>query len=112
MKQGIGPIITDPAIAADMAAILRRLSARYCWDSSPDLALAEADRVILRAFNLGTWEDTLELERVAGRATLRDVLSRASAGALSPRAWSFWHYRLGLADVDDPPPPQPARIGR
>lgn len=111
-EDGIGQIAAAEVIADDVAAMIRRLSAKYCWDSSPDRASAEVDRIILRALNLATWEDTLELERVAGSAALREVLTRASTGALSPRAWSFWHYRLGLADVDHPPPPQPDRMGR
>ena len=93
-----------------VAATLRRLSSRYCWDSSPERAHLEAERVILRTCNVGTWEDTLDIERVFGTPTLRAILSQSPAGALTPRAWSFWHYRLGLADVDNPPPPQPGRM--
>ena len=68
--------------------------------------------MIARVCNVGTWEDRLELERVVGHASLRRVLSTVPAGAFTPCAWSFWHHRLGLADVDKPPPPQPVRRTR
>ena len=92
---------TSPA-SEDIARLLETVSRRYCWDSTPDRATLEAPRVMLRTMNVGTWEDILELERTAGHPLLENVLLRSPAGALTPRAWSFWHYRLGLADVDRP----------
>lgn len=88
---------------------LERLASLYCWDMDPADAAARSDRVILRVMDLGTMDDLLALERAFDRSLLVDVLSRASAGALTPRAWSFWHYRLGLAAPDEAVPAQPLR---
>ena len=59
--------------------------------------------------NVGTWDDILDLERMAGRDLLVEILAGASAGALTPSAWSFWHYRLGLIGLDETPPNPPTR---
>ena len=56
---------------------------------------------MLRLINVGTWEDRLDLERMADRDLLSDVLAGASAGAMTASAWSLWHYRLGLIGLDD-----------
>ena len=99
----------DQADSEERARALIALSTRYCWDSIPAAAPSEPERVILRTMDVGAWEDVLELECVFGRRRLVAVLRGASAGALTPRSWSFWHYRLGLADSDTPPPPRPVR---
>jgi hypothetical protein len=90
-------------------AELERLASLYCWDMDPADATVRSDRVILRVMDLGTIDDLLALERAFDRGILVEVLSRASAGALTPRTWSFWHYRLGLAAPDEAVPAQPLR---
>ena len=101
--------IVETDAGPELTAALGRFSRRYCWDSNPEDAVREASRVILRTMNIGTWEDMLELERVAGKDLLASLLGESTAGALTPRAWSFWHYRLGLADIDRAPPARPTR---
>lgn len=88
---------------------LTRLAARYCWDMTPSQAADYPDRVILRTMDLGTLQDIIALERRFGTARLAEVLARAPAGALRPRSWSFWHYRLGLVPPGAAVPPQPTR---
>jgi len=89
---------------------LARLAARYCWDMTPSQAAAYPDRVILRTMDLGTLQDIIALEQCFGHSGLAEVLARATAGALKPRSWAFWHYRLGLVPPGHAIPPQPARL--
>ena len=88
---------------------LRAMAARYVWDQTQAEALANPARIIRRVMDLGVLEDALDLELELGRATLVDVLRNAPAGAMRPRSWWFWHYRLGLADAAHDPPPMPVR---
>ena len=32
---------------------------------------------------------------------LREVLSHADTGQFNERSWAYWHYRLGLASMDN-----------
>lgn len=91
------------------AAELARLAALYCWDMDAGQAENHPDRVILRAMDLGTWDDLLALQNSVDGDRLTYVLRRAPAGALRPRSWSFWHYRLGLVAPGGQLPPQPPR---
>ena len=103
----------DAALAGtEEERTLRALSARYRWDGSPDDATRDAAPVIWRTMSVGTWDDLLLLETVFGPERLAAVLRGATAGAMTDRAWHFWHYRLGLSTVDDPPPPLPVRAIR
>jgi len=54
--------------------------------------------------NMGDHRDVEALARLVGDAVLRDVLQHAEAGQFGERAWTYWHYRLGLADVGRVPP--------
>ena len=82
---------------------------KYAWDV--DLAEADALRtkVILRVMDYGTYEDTLQLEEAVAKQELVDALTNAPPGALRPRSWSFWRYRLGLVS-DDQVPRQSPRV--
>ncbi|MEW5772730.1 MAG: helix-turn-helix domain-containing protein [Thermodesulfobacteriota bacterium] len=89
--------------------ILAGLARRYLWWKDPEHSLSDPWSILAQAMELGTWEDIARLERKAGRATLRDVLRRAPAGAFSPRSWHFWHIRLGLARLPGQVQPPPRR---
>jgi len=83
---------------------------KYAWDV--DLAEADALRtkVILRVMDFGTYEDILQLEETVAEQELIDALTNAPPGALRPRSWSFWHYRLGLVTDDQVPRQRPRKI--
>jgi hypothetical protein len=83
---------------------LKRLAGRYIWWKTPDEAAAMPARVIAQVMNLGDYEDVQILAKRVGDAALRDVLTHAEAGQFNERSWAYWHYRLGLADVDHVPP--------
>ena len=70
---------------------------------------AQREKVLLRTMDIGTLPDLLAAERVFGRGQLAGILAGADAGAMKPRSWSFWHYRLGLTAPGEPPPPMPTR---
>jgi len=53
--------------------------------------------------NIGDYADVQVLAKSVGDDVLREVLSHAEAGQFNARSWAYWHYRLGLADVDDVP---------
>jgi hypothetical protein len=83
---------------------LRRLALRYVWWSTPDEALARPERVVAQVMNLGDQPDVEAMAAVLGDRALREVLVHAEAGQFSERAWTYWHYRLGLAGLEQVPP--------
>ena len=60
---------------------LALLAKKYVWWKSPEDAVGQPERVI----------------------ALARVLTQAEIGQFTPRSWSYWHYRLGIADIDDVP---------
>jgi len=88
---------------------LYEFATRYCWDMDPSQASQQKDRVILRVMDLGVWNDVLDLEQTFRPSELRRILQNAPAGAMRPRSWYFWHYRLKLANADKEPPEPPMR---
>lgn len=91
----MGPIDRD---------LLARLARKYLWWKTPAEAMATPERVIAQVMNLGDFEDVQALANRVGDEVLRDVLTRAEAGQFNARSWVYWHYRLGLAEVDHVPP--------
>lgn len=93
----------------DQMKLLGDLARRYCWDMTDIDAEQGADRILRRAMSVADWSDTLRLQAVFGPAELRRALASASPGSLTERAWSFWHYRLGVTPPHKAPPPPPLR---
>lgn len=84
--------------------LLKPFASRYIWWKTPDEAVAFPQRVIAQVMNIGDFEDMQALAAQLGDEVLRDVIAHAEAGQFSPRSWTYWHYRLGLAEVDQVPP--------
>ena len=82
---------------------LKRLAGKYVWWKTPDEAVLMPERVIAQVMDIGDYADVQALADQVGDDALRDVISHAEAGQFSARSWAYWHYRLGLADVDDVP---------
>ena len=93
----------------DADTYLRAMARRYVWDQSEAEALVDPARIIRRVMDLGTIDDAFDLEPILGRDRLAEVLRTSPAGAMRPRSWWFWHYRLGLVAAADDPPPMPVR---
>lgn len=95
-----------------MVEALRPLARRYVWWKSPDEALASPERVIAQVMNLGDQRDVETMASLVGERVLREVLTHAEAGQFSERAWAYWHYRLGLAALEQVPPLPTRSLGR
>jgi hypothetical protein len=89
--------------------VLARLAKRYVWWESPEQARRFPQRVIAHVMNVGDWDDVCTLVGALGNDPLREALETAVIGQLSPRSWSYWHYRLGLIAPGASPPPMPSR---
>ena len=82
---------------------LKPLASKYIWWKTPDEAVATPQRVIAQVMNIGDYTDVQALANQVGDDVLREVLKHAEAGQFSERSWAYWHYRLGLARVDQVP---------
>ena len=111
----VDPAPTDPAQPPSLAggwpdwssakaAALFPLASRYIWWKTPAEAVAQPERVIAQVMTIGDHRDVEVMARLVGDAVLRDVLIHAGAGQFSARAWTYWHYRLELAELGHVPP--------
>ncbi|OIN90607.1 MAG: hypothetical protein AUJ20_14080 [Comamonadaceae bacterium CG1_02_60_18] len=83
---------------------LKLLASKYIWWKTPDAAIDTPERVIAQVMNIGDYDDVQQLAHQVGDDVLREVLSHAQAGQFDPQSWAYWHYRLGLATIDQVPP--------
>jgi hypothetical protein len=83
---------------------LKPLAGKYIWWKTPEEAIAMPERVIAQVMNIGDYADVQVLATQFGDDVLRNVLAHAEAGQFNERSWAYWHYRLGLASVDQVPP--------
>lgn len=86
-----------------------RLALRYSWDLPLPQARDRPDRLLRRVMDMGLLDDLIAMEQCFGRDRLRTALATAEAGALRPKSWAWWHYRLGIVEPHSAPPPLPAR---
>jgi len=82
---------------------LKPFASKYIWWKTPDEAVGMPERVIAQVMDIGDYSDVQALVGLVGDDTLRDVLTHAQAGQFNARSWAYWHYRLGLSDVDHVP---------
>ncbi len=83
--------------------LLKALASKYIWWKTSVEAMSMPQRVIAQVMNIGDYTDVQRLASQMGDDVLRDVLSHAEAGQFNERSWAYWHYRLGLASVDQVP---------
>ncbi len=83
--------------------LLKTFSRKYIWWKTPDEAVAMPERVIAQVMNIGDYADVQILASQVGDEALREVLTHAEAGQFNERSWTYWHYRLGLSNVDHVP---------
>ena len=83
---------------------LRQMARKYVWWLPSEEAMARPHLVTAQVMNLGDYADVRALEAALGRERLARAVRAADAGRFSPRSWSFWHYRLGLARPGRVPP--------
>ena len=87
-----------------MDDLLLSLAAKYIWWKTPEEAMRRPRNVIAQVMNIGDYGDVRTMMRSLGDAPLRDALLTAEPGQFSPKSWHYWHYRLGLAELDQVPP--------
>jgi hypothetical protein len=85
-------------------AFLKPFAGKYIWWKTPDEAVTMPERVIAQVMNIGDYTDVQRVANHMGDAVLRDVITHAQAGQFDARSWAYWHYRLGLAELDQVPP--------
>lgn len=83
---------------------LKPYARKYIWWKTPEEAVSLPERVIAQVMNIGDYTDVQSLAAQVGDEALREVLTHAEAGQFNDRSWTYWHYRLGLATLDDVPP--------
>ena len=83
---------------------LKPLASKYIWWKTPEEAVAMPERVIAQVMNIGDYSDVQALVAQVGNEALRNVLLHAEAGQFNERSWHYWHYRLGLAELEQVPP--------
>jgi len=83
--------------------LLKQFSRKYIWWKSSEESMLMPERVIAQVMNIGDYTDVQELADNIGDIVLREVLTNAQAGQFNERSWAYWHYRLGLVQVDEIP---------
>lgn len=78
--------------------MLKHYAAKYIWWKMPDEAVEMPERVVAQVMDIGDFEDVQALAEAAGDDYLRQVIAHAEAGMFSEKSWTYWHYRLGLAN--------------
>ena len=84
--------------------ILKPFANKYIWWKTPGGFSVAPERVIAQVMNIGDHADVQLLASQVGDDVLREVLTQAEAGWFNDRSWAYWHYRLGLSEVDQVPP--------
>jgi hypothetical protein len=93
--------IDMPAAASDQ---LLPFAARYIWWKSPTDAVRYPAQVIAQVMNIGDYADVQKLKQLVGIEGLANAVKNAEAGQFSPKSWHYWHYHLGLAELEHVPP--------
>jgi hypothetical protein len=83
--------------------VLKPLASKYIWWKTPEEAVGMPERVIAQVMNIGDYADLQLIATLVGDEVLREVLTHAEAGQFNARSWTYWHYRLGLAEIDNVP---------
>ena len=81
-----------------------KIARTLVWWKPPEEV--EFHYLVRRVMNDGTLPMQQWLRERHGEEIFRQALAGAELGQLSPRAWNYWHLRLGL----EPIPPLPTRV--
>jgi hypothetical protein len=90
-------------MAARQNDLLEHLAKKYVWWQSPNESRVMVDRVVAQVMNIGDFDDVLALINAMGEDKFREVLTHAEIGQFNARSWTYWHYRLGLANAGKVP---------
>lgn len=95
-------------LTADQNTALLYFAAKYIWWKEPAEAIRYPKKIVSQVMNIGTIEDLALLQKQIPNSYLVEALTTAEIGQFTEKSWSFWHYMLGLSDVNKVPAP-PAR---
>ena len=84
--------------------LLKSLTCKYIWWKTPDEAIEMPYRVMAQVMDIGDYTDVVALANAVGDTVLREVIAHAEVGQFNIRSWTYWHYRLDLAELDEVPP--------
>ncbi|MBU4525458.1 MAG: hypothetical protein KKC92_08610 [Proteobacteria bacterium] len=76
------------------------MARKYVWWKAPEEALRFPQRVIAQIMDIGDHEDIERLVQIVGEKALKNAIVSAESGQFRPRSWAYWHYRLGLAELE------------
>jgi hypothetical protein len=89
-------LASDEPTATDLAK-------KYVWWKPPSDAVSEPRRLVAQVMNMGDYEDIQRVLRMFGAEFLASVIRNAEPGQFNERSWSYWNYRLGLAQPGSVP---------
>lgn len=92
------------ALNPEQQRLLSVWASRYIWWKTPTEAFQHPERIIAQVMDIGDYDDVQSMLRAFGEEVPQYVLRHAEAGMFSPRSWTYWHYRLGLAMAGHVPP--------
>lgn len=95
----------NPLQGEQHAVLLKELAAKHIWWKTPEEAMKYPSRIVAQTMDRGSIDDINALFGAFGGDYLKSVVTKAEAGQFSERSWNYWHYRLGLASPEGPPPP-------
>jgi hypothetical protein len=84
--------------------LLKKFASKYIWWKNQEQALAFPDRIWAQVMNLGEYVDVQLMIQILPIDALKKILLTAQAGQFSARSWHYWHYRLGMAELEMVPP--------
>jgi len=93
----------DAIMSQHAQDLLKSLAKKYIWWKTPEEAVSMPGRVIAQVMNIGDYADVQMLVSTVGNEVLREVIRDAEPGQFNERSWTYWHYRLGLSDIDQVP---------
>lgn len=89
--------------------VLERMARRYIWWKTSEQALEMPEHVVAQVMTMGDHDDVETMMEAIGEDYARQVMRCAQAGWFTPRAWAYWHYRLGLTPPTGLVPSLPVR---
>lgn len=83
--------------------VLKTCARKYLWWKTPEEAARQPLRVIAQVMDIGDFDDVQMLIRETGIDTFKLAIAHAEPGQFNARSWTYWHYRLGLAQIGQVP---------
>ncbi|SBW00764.1 conserved hypothetical protein [uncultured Alphaproteobacteria bacterium] len=99
------PLVSD----TEIRNLLLRIAPRYVWWKTVEEAVAMPEHLVRRVIDFGTYDDLRALEIALGEDVMAEILVTAEGGEISPKSWTYFHYRYGLTEPGKPVPPVPVR---